>query len=135
MVGNGGIASELVYAIKNCQVVWAIKDASFGATFFDAGAAKFFSYSLSDDDKQVTESVSKMLRYTAESYSKIADIPGTALGPNWHCDGDIKGSHKSSKQVQLEVECHVLSIHLASQLPSTKLKCIVGQENITIAEG
>ena len=28
--------------MSGCQVVWAIKDASIGHTFFDEGAAKFF---------------------------------------------------------------------------------------------
>ena len=32
----------LRYELSGCQVVWAIKDASIGHTFFDEGAAKFF---------------------------------------------------------------------------------------------
>ena len=26
IIGNGGIATELVYEIENCDIVWAIKD-------------------------------------------------------------------------------------------------------------
>src|SRR5699024_635193 len=43
IVGNGGIATELVYEVSDCEIIWAIKDNNFGATFFDAAVSKFFS--------------------------------------------------------------------------------------------
>uniref|UniRef100_A0A1I8FP86 Pyr_redox_2 domain-containing protein n=1 Tax=Macrostomum lignano TaxID=282301 RepID=A0A1I8FP86_9PLAT len=41
VVGNGGIATELVYELRNVDVVWAVRQDSIGAVFFDAGAAQF----------------------------------------------------------------------------------------------
>lgn len=47
VVGNGGIATELVYEIENCEILWAIKDETITHTFIDAGAATFFLPRLS----------------------------------------------------------------------------------------
>ena len=52
IVGNGGIATELVYEIEGCEVVWVIKDTSISSTFVDAGAAEFFLPHLAKDKKQ-----------------------------------------------------------------------------------
>uniref|UniRef100_A0A1I8H3N9 Pyr_redox_2 domain-containing protein n=1 Tax=Macrostomum lignano TaxID=282301 RepID=A0A1I8H3N9_9PLAT len=46
VVGNGGIATELVYELRNVDVVWAVRQDSIGAVFFDAGAAQFLLPSL-----------------------------------------------------------------------------------------
>ncbi|KNE62478.1 hypothetical protein AMAG_07694 [Allomyces macrogynus ATCC 38327] len=42
VVGNGGIALELLNEIRRIPIVWAIKDAYLGNTFLDAGASTFF---------------------------------------------------------------------------------------------
>lgn len=41
VLGNGGIALGLVHEIRSCPVVWAVKDAYIGSTFFDASASHF----------------------------------------------------------------------------------------------
>ena len=44
MLGNGGIALELVHALgenPHCEVVWAVRDGHIGNTFFDASASAF----------------------------------------------------------------------------------------------
>ena len=41
IVGNGGIALELVYEITGCQVIWVVKHKSIGNKFFDEGASTF----------------------------------------------------------------------------------------------
>jgi hypothetical protein len=41
VIGNGGIALGLVHQIRSCPVVWAVKDAYIGSTFFDASASRF----------------------------------------------------------------------------------------------
>lgn len=43
IVGNGGIATEMVYELEAVDVVWAVKDDAITANFVDAGAAEFFS--------------------------------------------------------------------------------------------
>ncbi|KAI9190434.1 Pyridine nucleotide-disulfide oxidoreductase domain-containing protein 1 [Blastocladiella emersonii ATCC 22665] len=42
VVGNGGIALELLNEIRRIPMIWAIKDAYLGNTFLDAGASAFF---------------------------------------------------------------------------------------------
>ena len=51
------------YRITDCEVVWAIKDASIVSTFVDAGAAKFFLPSLSTEAAPVDGPL-KRPRYT-----------------------------------------------------------------------
>ena len=43
------------YEIKNCQVIWAIKDDSIGTTFFDEGAARFFLSTLEESSSPPEE--------------------------------------------------------------------------------
>ena len=42
IIGNGGIATEMIYELQAIDIIWAIKDDSITATFVDAGAAEFF---------------------------------------------------------------------------------------------
>ncbi|CAM9696883.1 unnamed protein product, partial [Discosporangium mesarthrocarpum] len=49
VVGNGGIALELVHTLNTnrwCKVVWAVRDSYIGNTFFDATASNFIMPSL-----------------------------------------------------------------------------------------
>uniref|UniRef100_A0A7N8X1G6 Pyridine nucleotide-disulfide oxidoreductase domain-containing protein 1 n=1 Tax=Mastacembelus armatus TaxID=205130 RepID=A0A7N8X1G6_9TELE len=80
VVGNGGIALELVYEVEGCEVIWAVKDKAIGNTFFDAGAAQFLIPSL-EADKPQSAAPCKRIRYTTE---EPAAGPGSALGPDWH---------------------------------------------------
>ncbi|KAK3098090.1 hypothetical protein FSP39_016016 [Pinctada imbricata] len=64
VVGNGGIATELVYEIEGCEVIWAIKDKSIASTFVDAGAAEFFLPHLNKPKSELEEVPSKRLKYT-----------------------------------------------------------------------
>lgn len=41
IVGNGGIALELVHSLSFCDVDWVIKDSFLGSSFFDASASAF----------------------------------------------------------------------------------------------
>lgn len=59
VVGNGGIATELVYEIENCHVHWIIKDDHLSHIFFDAHAAKFFETRLNVERKRVRSETSE----------------------------------------------------------------------------
>ena len=107
LVGNGGIATELVYNISHCDIIWAIKDDSIGATFFDAGAAQFFKPFLheqhsGDDDDQFT----KRLKYKISDDSVSKSEIGSALGPDWS-DGVVLKGTKNEKSVHIEFNCEV----------------------------
>lgn len=106
VVGNGGIASELVYKIKNVETHWVIKDKHISATFVDPGAAEFFQSSLLKGDV-VEPSVSKRIRYQEEEeYYKT----GAALGPDWYKSLVISGA----------AEIHDVKVHYETEVKSIK---------------
>ncbi|XP_060079559.1 pyridine nucleotide-disulfide oxidoreductase domain-containing protein 1-like isoform X2 [Ylistrum balloti] len=86
VIGNGGIATELVYEVEGCEVIWAIKDKSISSAFVDAGAAEFFLPQL-NSDKDEGNKPSKRLKYTTEDNTLKVEPKeetfGGALGPDW----------------------------------------------------
>ncbi|KAM7378043.1 hypothetical protein PAMA_013103 [Pampus argenteus] len=132
VIGNGGIALELVYEVEGCEVIWAVKDKAIGNTFFDAGAAQFLIPSL-EADKPEGAATCKRLRYTTEepaagaSQSFTADRnlrgrgscptePGSALGPDWHEGIVLQGAEQVSRRVSVEYQCEVEKIFTAEEL-------------------
>ncbi|KAL4612695.1 pyridine nucleotide-disulfide oxidoreductase domain-containing protein 1 [Arapaima gigas] len=117
VVGNGGIALELVYEVEGCEVVWAVKDKAIGNTFFDAGAAQFLIPSL-EADKPERAGPFKRTRYTTEdamarhtSADKGAGLAGgSALGPDWHRGMSLRGAEQVSHKVHVEYQCEVEKI-------------------------
>lgn len=98
IIGNGGIASELVYKSQNVQIDWIIKDKHIAATFVDPGAAEFFQSSLKIAEP-VESGPSKRLHYEeAEGYKS-----GAALGPDWYHRFNIKGANNSSLPCTVKV--------------------------------
>lgn len=91
VVGNGGIASELVYEISGIEVHWIIKDEYISSTFVDSGAAGFFQDRLTTKGEQ--KSIVKRMRYTEETAEHNTKLvkQGAALGPDWHRTVDISG--------------------------------------------
>nr|CAH7727928.1 unnamed protein product [Callosobruchus chinensis] len=70
IVGNGGIATELVFKIKNAEIHWVIKDKHISATFVDPGAAEFFQPCLSATDVSAPP-VTKRMRVQEEEYRVV----------------------------------------------------------------
>ncbi|EPY81254.1 pyridine nucleotide-disulfide oxidoreductase domain-containing protein 1 [Camelus ferus] len=90
IIGNGGIALELVYEIEGCEVIWVIKDTAIGNTFFDAGAAEFLTSKLIAE-KSEAKIAQKRTRYTTEGEDgglKVNDHMHTSL-PDIYAAGDI----------------------------------------------
>ncbi|KAJ8921073.1 hypothetical protein NQ315_015869 [Exocentrus adspersus] len=106
VVGNGGIASELVYKIQNAEVHWVIKDRHIAATFVDPGAAEFFQPSL--QGKQPCEPpVSKRMRYQEEEFCKS----GAALGPDWYKNLILSGANSQApSSVTVHYQSEVCSV-------------------------
>ncbi|XP_053110004.1 pyridine nucleotide-disulfide oxidoreductase domain-containing protein 1 isoform X2 [Hemicordylus capensis] len=117
IVGNGGIALELVYEIEGCEVIWAIKDKAIGNTFFDAGAAEFLIPKLSTEKPELPIAC-KRTKYTiAESEKEeraVASLGkiGSALGPDWHEGLHLKGSKELPHKVHIESMCEIKKIYL-----------------------
>lgn len=137
VVGNGGIALELVYEIQGCEVIWAIKDKAIGNTFFDAGAAEFLIPKLTAE-KRETPIECKRTKYTMEGSEEkdrrvaASDKPGSALGPDWHEGLHLKGTKEFSHKVHIEILCEVKKIHSQQefiQLQRTSLTFPKEEEN------
>lgn len=90
IVGNGGIASEIIYEIKNIEKIWVVKDDHISKTFVDAGAAEFFREKLIKEEDAPPTPIIKRFKYTINERKK-EDINHPALGPDWHARFDIKG--------------------------------------------
>lgn len=109
IVGNGGIATEIVHELVNVEIIWAIKDKYISATFVDPGAAQFFQHRLLKKEGPEKPTVIKRMKYTvSEDESKITS--GAALGPDWHTKFDFKGSLEETSNVKVEYTCEVASI-------------------------
>ncbi|KAJ8960984.1 hypothetical protein NQ318_020288, partial [Aromia moschata] len=115
IVGNGGIASELVYKIRNADIHWVIKDRHIAATFVDPGAAEFFQPSLKKED--VSEPpISKRMRYQEDEFKKS----GAALGPDWYKNLIISGANAtvpSSVTVHYQSEIASVQRTVNSEVP------------------
>ncbi|CAN0189917.1 unnamed protein product [Lampetra fluviatilis] len=116
VIGNGGIALELVHEVRGCDVIWAIKDRAIGTSFFDAGAAAFFLPHLV---KTAPGSASgavprpcKRQRYApgrgshGSTQAEQRAALGSALGPDWHEGLSLEGAQKVSV-VHVEYGCEV----------------------------
>ncbi|KAF7266288.1 hypothetical protein GWI33_020320 [Rhynchophorus ferrugineus] len=112
IVGNGGIASEIVYKIKNAEIDWVIKDKHISATFVDPGAAEFFQDSLHNN---ISEQgiVSKRMRYKEDEFNKC----GAALGPDWYKNLIISGANcEVNKKVTIHYESEITMVSKTSDL-------------------
>ena len=116
IVGNGGIATELVFQVTNCDVVWVIKDKTIGQVFFDPGAAEFFVPFLARKNEHQTESCHKSettikrMNYKLESDASAKDLAafsGNALGPDWHQALHLKGSSDRNYNINVKCSCEV----------------------------
>lgn len=105
VVGNGGIATELIYQIKNIETHWIIKDEHISSTFVDPGAAEFFSERISVNEES-EKTVSKRMRYSEENIAKR----GAALGPDWYKNFNISGSKGEGKELIIHYKSEVKEV-------------------------
>ncbi|KAF5298401.1 hypothetical protein FQR65_LT01179 [Abscondita terminalis] len=106
VVGNGGIASEIIYKIRNVEVHWIVKDKHITATFVEPGAATFFQDCLKSkiDDDPCTPS--KRMRYKEDGSHKS----GAALGPDWYKNLEIHGAASLPSNIKIHFETEVAAI-------------------------
>lgn len=108
IVGNGGIASEIVFELKNVQVDWIIKDQFVSQTFVDPGAAEFFRHRIMNkvnegDQRQPI----KRMRYDDEH----TGAGGAALGPDWHSKLDLYGMDTDlPNTVRIHGQCEIVGV-------------------------
>lgn len=112
IVGNGGIASEVVYEVKGIKIHWIVKDDHISSTFVDSGAAKFFQETLTDIDTNTFEEkhIIKRMRFE-QADREMLPIKGAALGPDWHRTFDMTGSVTDvPNRVEIHFNCEVKEI-------------------------
>lgn len=126
VVGNGGIATELVYEIEGCEVIWAIKDKSISSTFVDPGAGEFFMAKLNKKKETQEGKPSKRLKYTVDDI-KISESDNTpiggALGPDWSADLSMTGTQEISHFVTVEKCVEVRTIHTKQEFEESGKRC------------
>uniref|UniRef100_A0A182MAK0 FAD/NAD(P)-binding domain-containing protein n=1 Tax=Anopheles culicifacies TaxID=139723 RepID=A0A182MAK0_9DIPT len=113
VVGNGGIASELVYEVDGMEEIhWVIKDPYISSTFVDSGAATFFRERLNKKATAEKEkTIYKRMRYTEQNEAGNASTDGgskrgAALGPDWHRAFDIKKHGETASRNGNKVTVH-----------------------------
>ncbi|RWS16545.1 Pyridine nucleotide-disulfide oxidoreductase domain-containing protein 1-like protein [Dinothrombium tinctorium] len=119
IVGNGGIALELVYTIEHCEVVWIIKDKSIGTPFFQCDAAQFLMPSIAQKPQE--NAPVHRLKYIAINEQRNKEGFGSALGPDWKINLSAKGKFIERKNIIVEFECEVNSINESDSIPNEKI--------------
>ncbi|XP_029969095.1 pyridine nucleotide-disulfide oxidoreductase domain-containing protein 1 isoform X2 [Salarias fasciatus] len=148
VVGNGGIALELVYEVEGCEVIWAVKDKAIGNTFFDAGAAQFLIPSLEASKPEVAapckrpryttedRAAGSLHTFTADRHSRVHDAgpqeSGSALGPDWHEGIVLRGAEQVSRRVSVEYHCEVEKIFTSEELLNSPVKSDCGSWPVCI---
>lgn len=116
IVGNGGIATEIVHELTGTELIWVIKDDHISATFIDPVAAEFLQDKLTKNDQNETPPVVKRLKYTVEENSENKQKAGAALGPDWHSRYNLSGSLKVGSKVTVEYKAEVECIHTPEEV-------------------
>jgi len=117
IVGNGGIATEMVYEISGVEVVWAIKQSYINAAFIDPGAAEFLRPELAKDKQNTERAVSKRAKFAVNKLEATSDSSmGGALGPDWLSGlGLSKSGDAGRRSVRLETEVEVIKLWTAEE--------------------
>ncbi|CAF0943950.1 unnamed protein product [Didymodactylos carnosus] len=127
IVGNGGIATELVYEVENCSVIWAVRDEHISTTFFDEAAACFFLDKIQQKKNNQEEKLNeKRTKYeTVEITNKpikmTSSISGGALGPDWAVNRTMKGLGQKTRQIHIEYKVEVKSVLTPDELERRQL--------------
>ena len=133
IVGNGGIASELVYELRNVQLDWIIKDQFISQTFVDPGAAEFFQSRIKTKatNEREMKSIIKRMRYSEDGMSESSK-KGAALGPDWHRKLDLSGrATELPESVQMHYNCEVQNIKQNNLNSGHRLSvCLTNNETI-----
>ncbi|EGG19973.1 pyridine nucleotide-disulfide oxidoreductase domain-containing protein 1 [Cavenderia fasciculata] len=123
IVGNGGIAMELIHEIKSCQVVWAIKDTHIGNAFFDQEPSSFLynhyykngednNNNEDEDDKKIDNEIDNNLKIydsnNLDIYDKSKVSRNSSIGPQWYNKykfiGNVDASKINQKNENITIE-------------------------------
>lgn len=116
VVGNGGIATELVHELRDVEVVWVVRHDHISAAFVDAGAGEFLLPAAKEgadgveEPEHASRPAVKRMRFT-EAQTAAAEAPGggAALGPDWHARWELRGRH-GGRLLRVEYGCEVVQV-------------------------
>lgn len=107
LVGNGGIASEIVFELRNLHIDWVIKDDHISSTFLDPGAAEFLKDRVNKETSK-EEGTVKRMRFSEATGISGVNARGAALGPDWHRMLDMLGSGRElPEKVDIHYQCEL----------------------------
>lgn len=117
IVGNGGIASEIVHATSGIQKVWVIRDDYISATFIDPGAAEFFQNTFKN--KEVQPDQKTVLRrhvFSEEDHvvSLNKDLKSAALGPDWYRKLEGNKNDRGVRELEIVYKVEIVSVEETS---------------------
>lgn len=123
IVGNGGIASEIVYETSDLHIDWIVKDQYIAQTFVDPAASEFFQSRIRNKDTRdrTEKSTIKRMRYDetttdggATTTTAATSKSGAALGPDWHRRLNLSGlfTSEAGNHVQIHYGCDVQSVQV-----------------------
>lgn len=106
IVGNGGIASEIVHATRGIQKVWVIRDDYISSTFIDPGAAEFFQNTFRNktSEEDASKHIITRRHVFTEEDTVVAlnkDLKSAALGPDWY--RKLEGVRNETGEQELEI--------------------------------
>ncbi|XP_022829675.1 pyridine nucleotide-disulfide oxidoreductase domain-containing protein 1 [Spodoptera litura] len=113
VVGNGGIASEIVHATSGIQKVWVIRDDYISATFIDPGAAEFFQNTFKNRESQPNQkTVIRRHVFTEEDQvvSLNKDLKSAALGPDWYKKLEGIKDDKGVQELEIVYKVEISSV-------------------------
>ncbi|XP_026491559.1 pyridine nucleotide-disulfide oxidoreductase domain-containing protein 1 [Vanessa tameamea] len=104
IVGNGGIASEIVHATQGIQKVWVIRDDYISATFVDPGAAEFFQDTFRNKSEENKDTTILRRHIFSEDDTVVSinkNLKSAALGPDWY--RKLENVKNASGEQELEI--------------------------------
>lgn len=113
IVGNGGIASEIVHATSGIQKIWVIRDDYISATFIDPGAAEFFQNTFKNKELQPEQKTVLRRHVFSEEDQVISlnrDLKSAALGPDWYRKLEGKKDDNGVQELEIIYKVEINSV-------------------------
>ncbi|KAK3933394.1 Pyridine nucleotide-disulfide oxidoreductase domain-containing protein 1 [Frankliniella fusca] len=146
VVGNGGIATELVHELRGVEVVWVVRHDHISAAFVDAGAAEFLMPAATQEGaaekagQAAVEPVVKRMRFTEARAAEAGGGAGrgAALGPDWHERWELRGG-QGGRQLTIEYGCEVQQLLVGDDLWPARAQLtngkVIGADLVVSATG
>jgi len=119
IIGDGGIAMESAYELRDLDIIWASKSAYVGTPFFDATISlaleERFKKGRAEGDLKNEVRFDKFTVQTPEQLeSNDKSTPGCSLGPNWLTKLDQTTSQTQARKLSILRCVEVLNYHAES---------------------